>query len=663
MFWNKIIDKISFPIAIVLVVAGVLVFSFFDPWGILSPQKVTLKDTPVTVESIQGIGQLITAEYYGEVVESLGHKLKENTRVKVDSFSEDLTDMKLDLMSVVVGARNQKLNKDKGSVYRFLQADKNSADSYYKTYQDLRKEKRYPLMIKYLELTMKGKSMSVRKFNNWMKKTTVDDIEKGAEKFVMKSMVSQMDLQREHNFRELLAAEVITKKQAKDQKHDPTSEATVQEITWFDEMNMGALGDIFLQSQNITNDEEGQLVLVGRGWVKAGFDFKEFNSQNFKYNEDKGEIHLIGLEPKLLTYTINPWFIPERKIPGFEILVADRKNKDNVATLDTVKTMCLNKLRNQALGMEILQKAQENGKIHLQNFFSLIMDKPIKVMFHNNEYSYITRTILEDGMVKDGELLVVDTLLVRSIKNWENPKVRAYALQLVDTLNQSPIYINGVKVDSTKLPYAYASMAYRILHDKKLNYHDSLLVNGLRDHLLKLDTTSLNVPALELYKEFKKELSNCEDLSGLEATLASCIADTTDEWYDPDSIKSPAECKNDFKLAKQQLLRECKATLLEDHRDSLNVKCRIFKKKIRLIQLWKRNSYRKEEWSPDLKLLLEYVNARLQKSGDRFDIDNFDQFVDDPSYQMDFTTPLKEVQNLSTDTLITTDTTNSPNVQ
>jgi len=70
--YNLIGKGAGLVLQIALVVAAVLVFSYFDPFGFLSPKKKTLKNTPIQVRSIKEIGQLITAEYYGEVIASLG---------------------------------------------------------------------------------------------------------------------------------------------------------------------------------------------------------------------------------------------------------------------------------------------------------------------------------------------------------------------------------------------------------------------------------------------------------------------------------------------------------------------------------------------------------------------------------------------------------------
>ena len=58
--------------------------------------------------------------------------------------------------------------------------------------------------------------------------------------------------------------------------------------------------------------------------VKAGYDFGKLDERNFVYDKDKGVIHFFGLSPKILDADINPWFIPELGVPGFEILTGNK---------------------------------------------------------------------------------------------------------------------------------------------------------------------------------------------------------------------------------------------------------------------------------------------------------------------------------------------------
>src|SRR3954452_22724098 len=86
--WSKIISSVGFLTQAILVVAAVLLFSFFDPFNIFGSRKKTLKDTPTSVTSIKQIGELITAEYYGEVLGSLKEVNIEHLDSNINALDE-----------------------------------------------------------------------------------------------------------------------------------------------------------------------------------------------------------------------------------------------------------------------------------------------------------------------------------------------------------------------------------------------------------------------------------------------------------------------------------------------------------------------------------------------------------------------------------------------
>ncbi|MBC7450295.1 MAG: DUF4230 domain-containing protein [Cytophagales bacterium] len=73
-WFSKISGVLSFVLQALVVICGVLLFSYLDLFGWFNSKKKTLENTPVTISSIQEIGQLISAEYYGEVIASLNEE-------------------------------------------------------------------------------------------------------------------------------------------------------------------------------------------------------------------------------------------------------------------------------------------------------------------------------------------------------------------------------------------------------------------------------------------------------------------------------------------------------------------------------------------------------------------------------------------------------------
>ena len=62
----------------ILIVAAIVgAFAYFDPFGwFRGPTKI--KDTPLILSSVRSIGQLVTAEYYGEAVATLADTIFED---------------------------------------------------------------------------------------------------------------------------------------------------------------------------------------------------------------------------------------------------------------------------------------------------------------------------------------------------------------------------------------------------------------------------------------------------------------------------------------------------------------------------------------------------------------------------------------------------------
>jgi hypothetical protein len=118
--------------------------------------------------------------------------------------------------------------------------------------------------------------------------------------------------------------------------------------------------------------KKSQLIAVGRGRARAGIDFSTFTEKNFRYLPEKKSIYLYGVTPEILYCDINPWFIPEKKIKGFEIIAATRE-ANNTDDLLLVKSGCLRRLRKQAVANGIVDHARGNAEETLREYFSILM--------------------------------------------------------------------------------------------------------------------------------------------------------------------------------------------------------------------------------------------------------------------------------------------------
>lgn len=307
----------SFILQALVVIIAVLAFSYFDPFDILVSNKLTLRDTPAQVQQIKSIGELISAEYYGEVISSYQHAVKANKDTAIAQMKRDVFSVhKLFLKGLlnIVDADPS----DKSEIKKQIQALKDSLNGY--NYADA--------YLQQFETSI-GKGKMAQQIKNFL------------------------DDSKQTNFFQYLTFNKVS-------------------ITYYNEVftkETEAIKKIFSTSK-IKNT---QLILVGRGKVQAGFKFDSLTTRNVKVDTLRNRILLVGLEPQILSCDINPWFIPELGLKGFEIIEFN-KNADNIKILKQVKRNCLDSLRIRAIRSEILLKAKQNAEQNLKHLFSLLLN-------------------------------------------------------------------------------------------------------------------------------------------------------------------------------------------------------------------------------------------------------------------------------------------------
>ena len=208
--------------------------------------------------------------------------------------------------------------------------------------------------------------------------------------------------------------------------------------------------------------------MLGRGWVKAGFDFGTFNERNFRYDKDRQSIYLIGLKPQILSATINPWFIPEKGVEGFEFLVVQRKVRRDYNAVKEVKQMCLDELKRKAMEHDILKLAADNARDNLKEFFSLLLPDPIEhITFYENELQFSRDEILKNDSISGEELLLIEHLLEKKrylgIDSANEVEMKNQRMAFEDSLKHTPVYLFGKKVADGWSPQW--AMAYEISND------------------------------------------------------------------------------------------------------------------------------------------------------------------------------------------------------
>lgn len=410
----------SLILQIIFVVVLVLVFAWFDPFDILAPTKLKLKDTPVQVESIKSIGQLITAEYYGEVISSLQEVINEKDYDSLQQFNTIVNDLHKEFKLAIDEFSKDKISGGDSKIYQ----------TFKNTYPDLVSNPLFDAYLYYIHEKIK---------NNNYRRAEVD-----------KSLTKRVKIR-------------LIKRLYKNNLHWRDKLFNIQ-TDEFKEVKKEAV-----KKKSKSDFRHSRLVLIGRGWVKAGFDFKIFSNRNFRYDSKYHRIHFIGLEPQILSATINPWFIPEQGVEGFEFLIVERGTRLKPRYTNLVKQRCLDKLQQQALDKQILLRSKNNAETNLKSFFSLLLDDDIKgVYFHTNYLTYMLNVILQDSVITNEELYTIDSAISYYYSQYNDEDKIQNIANFIDSLKKYKTKIYNVDIHLNN----YSSLLFTILKDRMIDSTD-----------------------------------------------------------------------------------------------------------------------------------------------------------------------------------------------
>jgi hypothetical protein len=351
--WRLLLD-------IAIVVALCVAFSYFDPFHMF--RKAGLQQTANMVTNIKAIGQLVTAEYYGEVIASQT-EMVETVLVNNSQLAEDFYNELLD----AVEKYEKDANKKKQEFHEH--AALNYLRSQYPDY-------------KYLVWYFAGQLCSVNnsRIDHWFEKDKMEKIEDELFKTLSQNRNPASKIVLD-NFGPFL----------KDQKKEELKKKIVK--------------------------QKEEIILIGRGTVKAGFDFGTLNERNFLYNKTTKQIKLYGISVQVLDTIINPWFIPQLEVEGYTF-VSDPKTTDYSQVIE-VKNKCRIKLAQQAFKAGLIEQAQQNGAEVLKNFFSVLMDEPqLTVSFNAMPYDDLLNEITADDTISVQETHQISDLLQRYRRIW-----------------------------------------------------------------------------------------------------------------------------------------------------------------------------------------------------------------------------------------------------
>lgn len=379
MIISFLIKHLRTIIDALIIAALVVAFAIFDPFKWFNT-GINIRNTPVSVQSIKQIGQLITAEYYGETIASLPESYME-------SIDPLVIDSSVQALFRDLNRAFPQLRKTDRPGWLTFDAirEKNIENRLEENFPWISRSKIYPLMMDYLCDSIKKRSTRVydRKMVLWKlfdKQKIVENGFKIDSTLTFKGFARYVINEKKVSFKE--------------------------------------------QKKNI--------VYIGRGWVKAGIDFGKLQPSDIYYNSDKRTLFVRNCEPEILDCNINPWFVPN-KVKGFELIKQKGKFENPFAESVRVKKACIEKLRMQAVNSGIINQARENARESLMNLFSLLMNSKVEqVVFSQNKFEQILAEIKKDQKISNQEAQFINELTAKSLEVLDTAFYSDYRMQLSD---------------------------------------------------------------------------------------------------------------------------------------------------------------------------------------------------------------------------------------
>lgn len=385
----KQLIKYIFFLLVLIVLGTALVF--------LTPsckRKIKIEQTVVSIKEIKDIGQLITAEYDGEVMSSLS--LIDPT-FNIDTF---------------IKTNYEELHQDYEEIQTKVKEDP--------------KVVRQDRKIKKLESKMEG--ASDRKKARLKKRIVKRERrkERKAKRLERKAIRKEVSRKKSPAFKALREA---TGKSRKKIFEDLGKSENVEDFVKKNEVKI-----MKFKRKQIKKKED--IAYLARGKVKAGYDLKNLDERSLFISPSKDTIYILDFNPELYPVVINPWFYftedPKTKkeaksqLYGFEIIYTNT-SKDTKITFNRVqeiKSDCKRMLREEALDRDIYEAARQNAEEVLLSFFQLLtLDaevQPQKVVISPSKYFFDQVEILRDEMIDSTEMVLIDTILRRDTRHMDS---------------------------------------------------------------------------------------------------------------------------------------------------------------------------------------------------------------------------------------------------
>lgn len=391
--------------------------------------ELKIEDSPLVVKEIKEIGQLISAEYYGEVYADLNEaylELFETYGDSIEIYKNMLEKMYPQLFQIKENQRKLIDLETKFSIAKeYFQKSDNEfrlMDLRYKNAEVQFKQDQHKINSEIIDIesSLNFGTENEKRLEKKIKRnnTGIQSIEKQQKQLStrIKSLQESNRFNKERKIKELKEELTILGGRLQNyrkQKQELDSSIQVNNKLIIENANRLKVYEFKLDSlrqkfeveermyernkENYNKDlktfqkqqkeyqkdksdlieYKRKLIYIGRGWVQAGINLENISDSNFVEINDTG--YFIVDPPAIIDTVINPIYNPDKNILGYQVYVEKGNFTDH--EILAVKLKCKSKLADAAYEKGIMDKARTSTKETLENFLSLIGFKNIKVKF------------------------------------------------------------------------------------------------------------------------------------------------------------------------------------------------------------------------------------------------------------------------------------------
>ncbi|MFT7239107.1 MAG: hypothetical protein ACI93L_003205 [Cyclobacteriaceae bacterium] len=347
-------------------------------------RSVRIEDSVISLKEFRAIGELITAEYYGEVVSGLSQIYRDSVSLHLEEDYKSVQEkiiVAAHTIDLIFKDESTKLASEITRLENQISVDRSITNQ---EQRELSKAKR------------KLRRLTKRK----QRKLAIE-------------LKHSSGINKNSTFKAIASATG----QNKNELIQTIQNKSIEEIEALPSFAK------YKKEQIPKKKRKQELVYLGRGAVKAGYDLTEIGVDNIFFSQNADTIYIVDVDPKLLNLDINPWFyLPDadtdsvqnlngekrdRSLFGFQVLMGNKTKNITLQEISRVKTDCKHLLRKEALDRNIYEKARVNAEDALEGLFSLmsinagnqvnrVIISHSKYFFDKAEYLYDLKIDIEE---------------------------------------------------------------------------------------------------------------------------------------------------------------------------------------------------------------------------------------------------------------------------